>query len=63
MGTGHGYQAQVGSMEWARIGGGDRKEGSRGCPALNQGTDLDVEPSSMWSKTKGLAAGCLKLVI
>lgn len=42
---------------------GDRKEGSRGCLALSQGADLDIEPSSVRSKTKGLAAGCLKLVI
>lgn len=43
--------------------GGTRKQGSRDCLALSQGADLDVEPSSVGPKTKGLAAGCLKLVI
>lgn len=64
MGTGHGDQAKAGSVAWARIvGRRGRKEGSRGCLALSQGADLNVEPSSVWSKTKGLAAGSLKLVI
>lgn len=64
MGTGHDDQAEVGSVGWARImGRRSRKEGSRGCLALTQGADLNVEPSSVWSKTKGLAAGSIKLVI
>lgn len=57
MGIGHGDQAQVGSVGEA---------GTKVHEVVMlwaRVADLDVEPSSVWSKTKGLAAGCLELTI